>query len=31
MPNLQVAKRDMAGLSKNAVGDSYYAARIERV
>jgi peptide/nickel transport system substrate-binding protein len=31
MPNLQVAKRDVAGLSKNAVGDSYYAARIERV
>lgn len=31
MPNLQVAKRDVAGLTKNSVGDSYYVARIERV
>jgi len=31
MPSLQVAKRDVAGLMKNSVGDSYYVARIERV
>lgn len=31
MPNLQVAKRDVAGIVKNSVGDSYYVARIERV
>ena len=31
MPNLQVAKRDVAGVVKTSVGDSYYVARIERV
>lgn len=31
MPNLQVASRDVAGLAKNSVGDSYYVARVERV
>jgi peptide/nickel transport system substrate-binding protein len=31
MPSLQVAKRDVAGMMKNSVGDSYYVARIERV
>jgi len=31
MPNLQVSKRDVAGIVKTSVGDSYYVARIERV
>ena len=31
IPNLQVAKRDVAGVVKTSVGDSYYVARIERV
>ena len=31
MPNLQVAKRGVTGISKNSVGDSYYVARLERV
>ena len=31
MPNLQVAKRDIAGVVKSSVGDSYFVARIERV
>jgi len=31
IPNLQVAKRDVAGVVKSSVGDSYYVARIERV
>ena len=31
IPNLQVAKREIAGVVKNSVGDSYYVARIERV
>jgi peptide/nickel transport system substrate-binding protein len=31
IPNLQVAKRDIAGVVKSSVGDSYYVARIERV
>lgn len=31
MPNLQVAQREIAGIVKTSVGDSYYVARIERV
>ncbi|NCX60669.1 MAG: ABC transporter substrate-binding protein, partial [Actinobacteria bacterium] len=31
IPNLQVAKRDVAGVPRNSVGDSYFAARLERV
>lgn len=31
MPNLQVAKRNVAGVVKSSVGDSYFVARIERV
>jgi peptide/nickel transport system substrate-binding protein len=31
IPNLQVAKREVAGVVKTSVGDSYYVARIERV
>ena len=31
MPNLQVAKRNVTGVVKGSVGDSYYVARIERV
>jgi peptide/nickel transport system substrate-binding protein len=31
IPNLQVAARDVTGVPRNSVGDSYYAARIERV
>ncbi|MBM3657569.1 MAG: ABC transporter substrate-binding protein [Actinobacteria bacterium] len=31
IPNLQVAKREIAGVVKNSVGDSYYVARVERV
>ena len=31
MPNLQVAKRDVTGVVKTSVGDSYYVARLERV
>jgi peptide/nickel transport system substrate-binding protein len=31
IPNLQVAARDVAGVPRNSVGDSYYVARLERV
>jgi peptide/nickel transport system substrate-binding protein len=31
IPNLQVAKRDVTGVPRNSVGDSYFAARLERV
>jgi peptide/nickel transport system substrate-binding protein len=31
IPNLQVAARDVTGVPRNSVGDSYYAARLERV
>jgi peptide/nickel transport system substrate-binding protein len=31
IPNLQVAKRDVAGVPRNSVGDSYFAARLERI